>query len=367
MLARTRLDEILGELTGPAERSGPGRRWHCPAPDHDDHRASVTMHTDRYGHERWRCWSGDHRGDAIDLVMIRRGGSRLDAVDWLATRPDVPRPAAPTGPAKGAPHAGRHEHAPRRRTVRTDLRSSPVGTGRSQRADVAPSPGFDEATIRANRLGCDPGRTLLRRRRGLPYGKVPAATFPALSPTGQITFVQARYLDVNAAGRKYDNPAGALAPHPRIAFTVTATPARWPLLMVCEGMPDALTAAQAGYRAVALLGAHAPDESVAARVAGYAEAHHLDVVVMTDANEPGRAAGNRLSELLRAERIDPCIVEPPAGLTASDGSPVVDLNAWAQLDPQWSGDLNRALDVDAIDTAPGAGPLHQSPDLSIED
>lgn len=368
VLARTRLDEVLDELTGPAERSGPGRKWHCPAPDHEDHRASVTMHTDRRGHERWRCWSGDHRGDAIDLVMIRRGGDRADAVDWLASRarmiPDQPLPPIPAKPRPTQPATVMDPAVERYVQICTAVLRSPQGA--EVRAWLH-GRGFDDATIRANQLGCDPGRQLLRRQRGLPYGKVPAATFPALSPTGQITFVQARYLDVHAAGRKYDNPAAALAPHPRIAFTATAESAQWPLLMVCEGMPDALTAAQAGYRSIGLLGAQAPDESVAARIASYADHHQLDVVLMTDANEPGRAAGDRLVELLRAERIDPCIVEPPAGLVAADGTPVVDLNAWAQLDPGWSADLNRALDIDDAPTPTSAVRPRPAPELSIED
>ena len=53
------------------------------------------------------------------------------------------------------------------------------------------------------------------------------------------------------------------------------------------------------------------------------------------------AAGDRLAELLRAEQVEPIIVEPPADLADADGTPVVDLNAWAQLDPDWSDDLNR--------------------------
>ena len=175
---------------------------------------------------------------------------------------------------------------------------------------------------------------------------MPAATFPALDPTGKVTFVQARYLDVDTAGRKYDNPAASLAPHPRIAFPPSPSPARWPWLVVCEGMPDALTAAQAGYRSVALLGAQAPDDSVAARVAGYAEQHRLDVVVMCDANDAGRTAGTRLAELLVTERVEPTLVEPPADLPDPDGTPVVDLNAWAQLDPDWSTQLNEALAPD---------------------
>ncbi|MFT3851993.1 MAG: hypothetical protein QM733_04540 [Ilumatobacteraceae bacterium] len=260
VLARTRLDDLLDEISGPAERNGPGRRWHCPAPDHDDHRASVTMHTDRHGHERWRCWSGDHRGDAIDLVTITRHCERPDAVDWLATRagmtPDRPLPA-PVTKSRPAPAAATMDPAVNRyaricAAVLWSEQGAPVRDWLRQRD-------FDDATLRANLVGCDPGRDLMRRRRGLPYGKAIAATFPAFDPSGKVAFVQARYLDPSAVGRKYDNPAAALAPHPRIAFTRLpdgAAPRR--LMLVCEGMPDALTAAQAGYPSIALLGARPP-------------------------------------------------------------------------------------------------------------
>ena len=85
VLDRTDLASLLDELTESSGRSGPGRKWHCPVADHDDHHASVTMFRDRHGHERWRCWSADHRGDAVDLVASVRHCDRLDAVDWLAT------------------------------------------------------------------------------------------------------------------------------------------------------------------------------------------------------------------------------------------------------------------------------------------
>ena len=363
VLSRTRLDEILDELTGPAERNGPGRRWHCPAPDHDDHRASVTMYTDRHGHERWRCWSGDHRGDAIDLAVLRRGGSRLDAVDWLASRagmfPDRPMPPVAPKPRPAAVATTMDPAVERYARICAAVLAGPQG--RDVR-DWLHGRGFDDATIRANLLGCDPGRQLLRRRRGLPYGKVPAATFPAFDPAGRVSFVQARYLDVDAAGRKYDNPSSALAPHPRIAFTVAPEPPRWPLLIVCEGMPDALTAAQAGYRSIGLLGAQAPDETVAARVANHAERHDLDVVLMTDANDAGRTAGDRLADLLRAEHVDPVIVEPPADLADAAGEPVVDLNAWAQLDPDWSDDLLAALDLGHSPTGAARSPTSSPPE-----
>lgn len=345
VLARTRLDELLDEMTGAADRSGPGRRWHCPAPDHDDHRASVTMHTDRHGHERWRCWSGDHRGDALDLVVISRGGTRVDAIDWLASRAGMiaDRPLPPPSPKHSTAPAARVMDPSVDRYARICAAVLWGPQGRPVR-DWLHGRGLDDATLRANLVGCDPGRELMRRRRGLPYGKDVAATFPAFDPAGKMTFVQARYLDVDAAGRKYDNPAATLAPHPRIAFVRfddEQQSAR--RLLVCEGMPDALTAAQSGFASIALLGAQTPDESVAARIAGYAENRQLDVVLMCDANAPGRHAGDRLADLLAAEAIDPIIVEPPAGLTRPDGQPIVDLNAWALVQPDWSLQLDRAI------------------------
>src|SRR4029079_16827470 len=86
VLDRTDLASLLDLLAEPSGRLGPGRKWHCPMPYHEDHRASVSMFRDRSGHERWRCWSGDHRGDAIDLVVAVTGKDRPDAVEWLATR-----------------------------------------------------------------------------------------------------------------------------------------------------------------------------------------------------------------------------------------------------------------------------------------
>jgi hypothetical protein len=372
VLDRIRLDELLDQLAGPSERSGPGRRrWHCPAPNHEDHRASVSMHTDRRGHERWRCWSGDHRGDAIDLVVTVRGGTRSEAIAWLATRagmiPDRPLPPITPKPRPAPPAASMDPAVERYVRVCAAVLAGPQGR---EVRDWLAGRGFSEATIRGNLVGADPGRQLMRRRRGLPYGKVPAATFPALGPTGQVTFVQARYLDPVAAGRKYDNPAASLAPHPRTAFPALPVPARWPWLMVCEGMPDALTAAQAGYRSVALLGDRTPDDTVAARIAGHAEAHRLEVVVMCDANSSGRAAGTHLAGLLAAEQLDATLVEPPADVHDADGAPVVDLNAWALADPDWCEQLNDALDPALTVPTPTRSPVAVSrpgPEICFDD
>ena len=224
VLARTRLDEVLDELAGPAERTGPGRRWHCPAPDHDDHRASVTMHTDRHGHERWRCWSGDHRGDAIDLVVIapRRQPRRRRRLAGDAGRDD-PRPAAATRrrPSRARRRRRRRWTRPSNGTCGSAPRCWPArraatcGTGCTAAGSTTPrsAPTCSAATRAASCCAANAASPTARCRRR----RSRRSTRPAGS-----RFVQARYLDVDAAGRKYDNPAAALAPHPRIAFTVVA-------------------------------------------------------------------------------------------------------------------------------------------------
>ena len=80
--------------------------------------------------------------------------------------------------------------------------------------------GIDDDTITANLIGADPGRRVMRRRGGLPYGADGRGDVPVYGPAGNLTYVQARYLDPDTAGRKYDNPAAALAPHPRLAFPI---------------------------------------------------------------------------------------------------------------------------------------------------
>jgi DNA primase len=96
---------------------------------------------------------------------------------------------------------------------------------------------------------------------------------------------------------------------------------------VCEGIPDALTAAQAGYTAVGVLGSQAPDRTVAARLAHHADHHHQRIVAVVDADPAGRRWGERLSQILRGDGLDLTVIEPPDGL---------DLNSWARHDPSWT-------------------------------
>lgn len=340
VLDRTDLSSLLDELTQPSGRSGPGRKWHCPMPYHDDHRASVTMFRDRHGHERWRCWSGDHRGDAIDLVVAVSGRDRAEAIDWLANRagmfPD--RPLPPIKPkASPAPEAARVMDPLVARYVYACARVLNTATGRSVR-DWLHERGIGDATISANLIGADPGREMMRRGRGLPYGSGLAATFPVYGPAGNLTYVQARYLDVDAAGRKYDNPAAALAPHPRLGFAVSPNLVHHDTLLVCEGMPDALIAAQDGFHAVGLLGAQTPDDSVAARLANHAGNLDAHIVLVCDPDPAGRRVADALAPLLERQGHSPTVITPPNRC---------DLNDWARADRGWADQIVTPPDATA--------------------
>ncbi len=96
---------------------------------------------------------------------------------------------------------------------------------------------------------------------------------------------------------------------------------------MCEGIPDALTAAHAGYTAAAVLGSQPPDQSVAARLATHAARHDLTIVAVIDNDPAGRVWGQRLGDLLDSHSHGLAVVEPPA-----EG---LDLNAWALGDPRW--------------------------------
>ncbi|MFP5487410.1 MAG: toprim domain-containing protein [Acidimicrobiia bacterium] len=334
VLARTDLDRLLDELAEPATHQVRGRRWHCPLPDHDDQHPSVTMHSDHRGHERWRCWSGDgsHRGDAIDLVALTQRVPRGDAIDWLARRAGM-IPDRPLPPIRRKPTPATRRVAPLNPIVveyATACERILWSGGGRQVREWLHGRGFDDDLLRANHIGADPGRSMLHRRRGLPYGTTVGAVFPALDPEGRIRYLQTRYLDP-AGGPKYDNPAAALGSNPRIAWVRSICPPPSTVLVICEGIPDALTATRTGLRSVAVLGSQSPDRSVATRIANYADHHALRAVAVVDNDDAGRAWGARLTGLLEEQGVDLGVVEPPGAGT--------DLNTWALSKSDWMNRL----------------------------
>jgi DNA primase len=313
VLARADLAALLDESSVAATHSLRGRRWHCPVPDHDDQHASVTMHTGRNGHERWRCWSGDdnHRGDAVDLVVATQGLARAEAIDWLAQRiglvPDLPLPAVQPRRASAAA-----EFIPLDPIVVQYVEACErilwTRTGRPV-LEWLNGRGFSDELLQVNRVGADPGLELLHRRRGLAYGASQGAVFPALDLSGEIAYVQTRYLDPGN-GPKYDNPAGHLVTNPRIAWARTLDEPRPDKLIVCEGIPDALTAAAMGYRSVGVLGSVQLDLASADKVVARARARG-DVVV-NDHDVAGRLFADHARHIFESNGIHTVNFEPAA-------------------------------------------------------
>jgi DNA primase len=325
ILARTDLAALLDEFAQPAQR---GRRWHCPLTEHDDHHASVTMRRDHRGHERWRCWSGDHRGDAVDLIQTVRHCDRAAAIDELATRagmfPDRELPPVPPRKPVGlAPAVDVDPRVVGYAQICARLLWTPLG---APVRDWLHARGLNDEILAANHVGADPGRDRLRRAKGIPYGHGLGATFPALDHNGEIRYVQTRPLEPRPDHGKYDNPAGHMAPNPRLSFAHPAHSTDSCQLVICEGIPDALVAAQAGFRSVALLGSNALDPSVAARIANHAHHHDLDVVVVTDHDTAGKRLSDHLLSALCDLDVDARVVTPPLGQ---------DLSSWALEASAW--------------------------------
>lgn len=325
ILARTDLAALLDEFAQPAQR---GRRWHCPLTEHDDHHASVTMRRDHRGHERWRCWSGDHRGDAVDLIQAVRRCDRAAAIDELATRagmfPDRELPPVPQRkPVGPAPAVDVDPRVVGYAQICARLLWTPLG---APVRDWLHARGLGDEILAANHVGADPGRDRLRRAKGIPYGHGVGATFPALDHNGEIRYVQTRALEPRPDHGKYDNPAGHMAPNPRLSFAYPAHPSDSRQLVICEGIPDALIAAEAGFRSIGLLGTNALDPTVAARIANHSDIHQLDVVVVADHDAAGRRLRDQLVSALRDLDTDARAVTPPLGH---------DLTSWAQQASDW--------------------------------
>jgi DNA primase len=201
--------------------------------------------------------------------------------------------------------------------------------------------GFGEETLRANRVGFDPGPEQFARPSGLPH-RGEAVVLPALNERDRAIFYQARYLDPDWAGRKYDNTPRWLAPNPHVADvrTATARPDVIDHLLVTEGIPDALAAASAGYAAIAVLGTHNADHDLAERLA----AEPRDLVLAFDGDDAGRSASDRLVRLLSEHARTGGIKtwQPPTDQT--------DLNDWLIDQPRT--DRTVPLPVRRCDAAP---------------
>ncbi len=319
LLARTDLAALADELLGAHRGAGALARWPCPSHQPQTGRTPpVSMFTGHRGEQRWHCHACGAGGTAIDLLIAARGLNVRDAFANLAnhtrTQPRVaPRPA----PAP-APNADRAiaEHVDRCAHLLWTTQGQPVRAWLHAR-------GFTDTTLRHHHIGTDPGPEVLPRAAGLPR-QGHAAILP-VHDDGRAVYFQARYLHPDRAGsRKYDNPSARLAPNPRLASFEPPASARSGAVFVCEGIPDALSIAQAGHHAVALLGVGLAAHTIAQRLAVTHPDAPLRIAFDTDPRGID-ARDTLVDELSDLEHPDYATVELPAGVT--------DINEWLRLDP----------------------------------
>jgi DNA primase len=307
IVAAVDLAALADELLGP--RSGTARTptWRCPSPAHRQtgRTPPVTVFTTRRGEQRWTCHGCGNAGTAIDLVMQVRG---IDVADALA---DL---AHSTGIA-AAPVPQRSRPAPRRPTVAASRvvpppRPQPVAAldryvrdcaealwrpeGRAMRRWLRTVRGLPDDVLQANRIGADLGPARQSRPDGIP--RVRGAVVLPVSVAGGAAYLQLRLLDQRPGSPRYLNPTSGLATNPRLGLYRPAHAPGHREVIVTEGIIDALSAAAAGYRSAAILGAGYPDPATAAAIAQLP----WPLVVAFDPDPAGTAGAERLGRFLEA-------------------------------------------------------------------
>ncbi|MGH9137909.1 MAG: toprim domain-containing protein [Acidimicrobiales bacterium] len=319
LLAQTDLGALADELLGWHAGHGRNARWPSPVPNHPQtgRTPPMSIFVDHRGIERWTCFATGANGTAIDLVTTATGRNVGDSIAWLAERVRLDRAPAERPPVvrePPPPPPAREPSAALRKYVAACERILWRPGGAAIRRWLVDDRCLDPDVLRHNRIGADPGPRTLRRARGLPW-RGPAAVFPALDGDGEPVYLQARYLHPPPNRGKYDNPTAEHGTNPRLAPVRPVAAGIAGPTIVTEGVPDALAAATAGYRAAALLGAGLPDRRVAQRLVELGGV----LVVAFDADDAGRAGAAKLRELLGSVGSASVVeVVPPA----------TDLNAW---------------------------------------
>lgn len=333
------LPALADELLGPRRGSQRSPTWRCPNPQHvqTGRTPPVSVFRSRRGEQRWRCHGCGEGGTAIDLLMAVAECNLASALHELAARTGI-RSEVPT------------ERTARRRRAASTWSPDPVRAstlltpyveqcasrlwsrgGSAVRRWLMGDRALPEQVLRVNRIGADPGPHRQRRPDGVPRAG-PAAVLPAVEGDA-VVYVQLRMLRPRPDRPRFLNTSSQLALNPKVAIYGPDTLVAREVL-IAEGVIDALSAAAAGFRAAAVLGAAATDPTVVRRLA------RMDgpLVLAFDSDDAGRAASARLAAMLAELRRPAAVLALPGG--------VKDLNDWHRTArSEWTSELRRAVDV----------------------
>jgi hypothetical protein len=249
--------------------------------------------------------------------LAERAGHREQPSDWHPTC----RPA----PARTLPPAGCRDPEGLDRYVGECAERLWKSDGRGLRRWLTNDRELPREVLIANRVGADLGPRLQPRPDGMP--RAIGVVLPAIE-NGHAVYAQIRVPHPNRDRPRYLNPTSDLATNPRLS-RARPVETRHPEVIVTEGAIDALSAAAAGYRAVAVLSATYADEAVAVALAKLPH----PVVLAFDADDAGRAGADRLAALLDARQRPPVLLDLGAG----------DLNDAMRRSDDWSTRLPRAV------------------------
>lgn len=341
---RALADDLLGEHVG-GERNP---AWRCPNLQHAQTGRTPPVHifTSHRGEPRWRCHGCGDGGTAIDLVMRTKDIGLRDALDDLAARaghvpqpPDWeprhrPRPAIePVQGCRDTEGLTAYVDSCERALWRAD--------GKAIRRWLTDERGLPVEVLRRNQVGADLGPARQERPDGM--CRAGGAVLPVIAD-GQVVYAQVRVPHPRPDRPRYLNPTGALAPNPRLARFRPAM-VQHPEVIVTEGSIDALSAAAAGYRAVAVLSAGYPDRSVAHALS---RLNH-PLVIAFDPDDAGRQGADKLAQLLEAE------MHPAAVIDLEHG----DMNDALRAAHDWERELPAQ-----VDQATATPPSREAPSIN---
>lgn len=313
LLAAVDLQALADDLLGPAGTDGRARMWRCPNDRHAQtgRTPPVSVFTSRRGDQRWRCHGCGEGGTAIDLVLACRGGSVREAMAYLAGRtghreePGEWRPSRRPVRSRSLPPAGCRDPEGLDRYVDECARRLWRPEGRGMRRWLTGVRGLPSHVLAENRVGADLGPRVQPRPDGVPRAQ--GIVLPVIQD-GHAVYAQLRVPQPSPDRPRYLNPTADLATNPRLS-RARPVEARHSEVVVTEGAIDALSAAAAGHRAVAVLSAAYGDEAVAATLAKLP--HPL--VIAFDADDAGRVGADRLASLLEARHRPPVVLDLGSG------------------------------------------------------
>lgn len=323
VLAAVSLPDLLDDLVGPGRGSGTQRKWPCPHPGHEGQTGRtppVNVFTTSGGEVYWHCHACSAGGSIFDLIMLTQGVEYADALAFLAERAGVP-PLTGAARGSGSPRASRLTGPPRAPQPRPET-SAPTPpseevvdaltayvveaqaelySGAAWADEVlrlAKARGWSKETLQRGMVGAHVRGIPACPGFGSPVG--PSMVFPVTDAAGDLRYLQSRPI-AKESRIKYLNPTADAITNPCLGFFGPADPETG-IVVVAEGIPDALSAIEVGFSAVAVIGAGVAQGTQSRRMAReLAEAFPTARIVLGfDGDHAGTQATDAFSAALIA-------------------------------------------------------------------